>query len=96
MVFGDIEWTEVSKVINSIECVNKSQSTFSHMSTNECQKYFEQVIARYLFVLTVSDSHSMASKMWSFFPIIHSIDLNPYLDRIIAKIYPLLSNISSL
>ena len=27
----------------------------------------------------------MASKMWSFFPIIHSIDLNPYLYWIIAE-----------
>ena len=74
MVFGDIEWTQVSKELNAIKSLNKSQSTVSHMSAIECQKYFKQVIARYLFVLTVSDSQSMASKMWSFFPIIHSID----------------------
>ena len=34
----------------------------------------------------------MASKMWSFFPIIHSIDLNPYLNPIIAKNIIMINN----
>ena len=34
----------------------------------------------------------MASKMWSFFPIIHSIDLNPYLNLIIAKNIIMINN----
>ena len=83
MTFGDIEWTEVSKGLNASKIFSKSQS--EDISPEECQKYFKQLIARYLLVLTVSDSQSMASKMWSFFPIIHSIDLNPYLYWIIAE-----------
>ena len=83
MTFGDIEWTEVSKGLNASEIFSKSPS--EDISPEECEKYFKQLIARYLLVLTVSDSQSMASKMWSFFPIIHSIDFNPYLYWIIAE-----------
>ena len=85
MTFGDIDWTEVSKGLNASKIFNESQSLVSDISAEECQKYFKQLIARYVLVLTVSDSQSMASKMWSFFPIIHSIDLNPYLYWIIAE-----------
>ena len=83
MTFGDIEWTEVSKGLNASKIFSKSPS--DDISPEECEKYFKQLIARYLLVLTVSDSQSMASKMWSFFPIIYSIDLNPYLYWIIAE-----------
>ena len=83
MTFGDIEWTEVSKGLNASKIFNDIQS--EDISPEECQKYFKQLIARYVLVLTVSDSQSMASKMWSFFPIIHSIDLNPFLYWIIAE-----------